>query len=302
MSPSTTSNAGSSVRSALLGWGRLLRLSLTATAAADVVAGAVFEAGGWPGWGRIWLPILASLCVYHGGLVLNDWADAEQDFDTRPGRPIPSGAVAPEAALAVAVALLALGPLLANWYSGKASVLLAAVSIFAAVYDLAGRGPWTGPLLLGLCRAGNLLAGMIAFGPPTSAGTCLAAGYGAYVFLISRLGRMEDGDEARIGMRPRTLLVGAGVCQLVPLAVGLTASAAIPATAPVAAGLLGWIGLRTRSWSRGTVLEAMGSALRLLLFYSASVAWAGGGPLIGLALLAAGYPLAWLLRQVFPPS
>jgi 4-hydroxybenzoate polyprenyltransferase len=299
MSPSTTSNAGSSARSALLGWGRLLRLSLCATAAADVVAGAVFEAGGWPGWGRIWLPILASLCVYHGGLVLNDWADAEQDFDTRPDRPIPSGAVAPEAALAVAVALLAGGPLLANWYSGKASVLLAAISIFAAIYDLAGRGPWTGPLLLGLCRAGNLLAGMIAFGEPTREGTCLAAGYGVYVFLVSRLGRMEDGDEAQIGTKPRALLVGAGVCQLVPLAFGLAA------TAPVAAGLLGWIGLRTRSWSRASVLAAMGSALRLLLFYTASVAWAGGGPrgpLIGLGLLAAGYPIAWLLRQVFPPS
>src|SRR5689334_22940949 len=296
MSPSTTSNAGSSARRALLGWGRLLRLSLGATAAADVVAGACFIGGGWPGAGRLWLPVLASLCVYHGGLVLNDWADAEEDDATRPGRPIPSGAVAHEAALAVAIVLLALGPLLANWYSGKASVLLAAIAIFAAVYDLAARGPWTGPLLLGLCRAGNLMAGMIAFGEPTRAGMWLCAGYGAYVFVVSRLGRMEDGAEANIGTKPKALLLGAGACQLVPLCFGLAG------TAPLAAFVLGSLALRTKSWTRTSVLSSMGTALRLLLFYTASVAWVGGGPEIGVALLAVGYPLTWLLRQVFPPS
>jgi hypothetical protein len=49
-------------------------------------------------------------------------------------------------------------------------------------------------------------------------------------------------------------------------------------------------------------MGAMGSALRLLLLYTASVAWIGGGPWPALGLLAIGYPLAWALRQVFPPS
>ena len=30
--------------------------------------------------------------------------------------------------------------------------------------------------------------------------------------------------------------------------------------------------------------------------------WIGAGPEFGLGLLAVGYPVAWLLRQVFPPS
>src|SRR5258708_5799460 len=202
MSPSTTSNAGSSTRNAFLAWGRLLRLSLATTAAADVVAGA----------------------------------------------------------------------------------------------GLAGRGAWTGPLLLGLCRAGNLATGMLACGRLDAAGIWLAAGYGAYVFLVAVLGRMEDGDEQRIGRRPRVLLLGAGACQLVPLAFGLVA------TAPLAALRIGWLALRTRSWTRASVLSSMGSALRLLLFYTASVAWLGGGAWLALGLLAIGYPLAWVLRQVFPPS
>ncbi len=245
---------------------------------------------------RLWLPIAASLCVYHGGMALNDWADSERDERTRPERPIPSGAVSPQAALVVAIVLLALGPLIANWYWGPASLLLAGVAALAALYDLAARGAWTGPLLLGACRAGNLLAGMIAFGELTPACAWLAGGYGAYVFLVSRLGRMEDGADARIGTRPRTLLVGAGLCQLIPLAFGLAL------TAPLAALRIGWLGLRPRAWSRATVMQAMGSSLRLLLLYTASVAWLGGGAWLAIALLLVGYPLAWVLRQVFPPS
>jgi 4-hydroxybenzoate polyprenyltransferase len=294
MSPSTTSSAPSS--SPVASWGRLLRLSLATTAAADIVGGAIFATRGWPGLDRLWLPVLASLCVYHGGMALNDWADRWRDRESRPERPIPNAEISPQAALAVAIALLALGPLLLNWRTGEAAALLAGVAVLAALYDLAGRGPLRGPLLLGLCRAGNLLVGMVACGEFTPACIWLAAGYGAYVFLISRLGRMEDGEQARVGQQPKTLLVGAGLCQLVPLGFGLAL------TAPAAAGYLGWLGLRTRSWSRAAIVGAMGSALRLLLFYSASVAWVGGGPLLALGLLAAAYPLAWSLRQVFPPS
>jgi 4-hydroxybenzoate polyprenyltransferase len=227
---------------------------------------------------------------------LNDWADRWRDRETRPDRPIPAGLISPQAALAVGLVLLGLGPLIANWYSGNSAALLGVVAVLAFVYNLAGRGPWLGPLLLGLCRAGNLLAGMEAFGVLLNEGKWLAAGYGAYVFLVSRLGRMEDGEQARVGNAPRKLLIGAGVCQLVPLISGFAA------TAPLGAGLLIWIATQTKNWTRPAIVGAMGNALRLLLFYTASVAWVGGGPLPALGLLAVGFPLAWVLRQVFPPS
>ena len=280
----------------MLAWGRLLRLSLATTAVADIVGGAVYAGRGWPGMGRLWLPILASLCVYHGGMVLNDCADAERDEKSRPERPIPSGAVNPQAALTVAIVLLALGPLLANWYPGPLSLVLASVALLAVLYDIGGRGAWIGPVLLGLCRAGNLLAGMLAFSVLTHACMWLAAGYGLYVFFVSRLGRMEDGAETRIGTRPTKLLFAAGACQVLPFAFGLAW------TAPLAAAYIGWLAWRTQIWSRAAVMQAMGSVLRLLLFYTASLAWLGGGPLVALCVLAIGYPLAWILRQAFPPS
>ena len=64
----------------LLAWGRLLRVSLFATAAADPVVGAFLGSGGAPP-GRALLAPLASLCVYHGAMALNDLADREEAVD-----------------------------------------------------------------------------------------------------------------------------------------------------------------------------------------------------------------------------
>lgn len=295
MSPSTTSSAGSSA-SALVAWGRLLRLSLAPTAAADIVAGALFAARGWPGGAAPWLLLGASLCIYHGALALNDWADREHDARTRPERPIPSGAVSAGAALTLALVLLGGGAALSWCASSAAGIVLSTVALLAALYDVAGRGAWSGPLLLGLCRAGNLAAGMSVLGAAwTTESLSLAAGYGAYVFFVSRLGRLEDGEAGAIGRQPCWLLGAAAVCQLVPLV-----------WAPLWPSPLACVGLLVlalrREWSRGDVLAAMGSALRLLLGYSAAVAELGAGSLAAFLLLIAAYPLAWALRQLFPPS
>ena len=46
-------------------------------------------------------------------VMANDWADREHDAKTRPGRPIPSGAIPAGLALALGLGLLVLGPVLA---------------------------------------------------------------------------------------------------------------------------------------------------------------------------------------------
>ncbi len=71
-------------------WGRLLRLSLAPSAAADALAGITIGAwGAFPLDARVLLSAAGSLCVFHGGMALNDWADREGDARTRPDRPIP---------------------------------------------------------------------------------------------------------------------------------------------------------------------------------------------------------------------
>jgi 4-hydroxybenzoate polyprenyltransferase len=307
-------------------WLRLLRISLAPTAAADAVAGLVFACGGFPADARAWFLVPASLGVYHGALALNDWNDRDHDGRTRPGRPLPSGAISPRAALRAATLLLALGigcaavaaPVSAAWMGG--------VALLAVAYDLFGRGPRIGPTLLALCRAGNLAsgivwaagAGVLAVGTPWVAWPVIA--YGAYVGAVSRLGRLEDGEDSRpIGSRPRGLLRAAAFFLLL--------LAALPAEVPLAAriaafalacagGFALWREARARTaWSRADVERAMGLALRRLLIATAVVSllavrpaagnWAGAQDWTGAvaaAAILAGYPIAHALRRAFPPS
>ena len=71
-------------RGILLRWGALLRLSMSPSAAADAAAGVLLGAGTWPAGPAPFLLVAGSLCVYHGGMALNDWADRGHDARTRP--------------------------------------------------------------------------------------------------------------------------------------------------------------------------------------------------------------------------
>lgn len=329
----------------MLVWGRLLRLSLAPSAAADVAAGIVLgaalagngEARWLPGPGP-WLLIAASLCVYHGAMALNDWADRAADARTRPERPIPSGSVPARAALSAGLGLLIAGPVIA-WLACRAAGLttepvglLGWIAVCALAYDLAGRGPTLGPALLGVCRAGNLGVGcLFAALSPVSAGATqgdpgalsrlqvllvLVACYGLYVFVVSRLGRLEDAEDSRpLGRRPTRLLCGAAALLHLPVWGALFladlawpgAVAALLVSGLAAIGLVR-LALGTETWTRPLVMASMGACLRRLLVFTATVALLaaalapGRAPWIVAAAILAGYPVSHALRKVFPPS
>jgi len=315
-------------------WGRLFRLSLAPSAAADIAAGIVLAAGVWPSGFRAVALMLASLCVYHGGMALNDWADRETDLRARPDRPIPSGRVRASSALAAAMLLLVAGPTLALVADPASALVLAAVSLAAVVYDVSARGPWIGPLLLAACRAGNLSAGMIygarcrdeapgsfaadALGADRTTLVALAAAYALYVFFVSRLGRLEDIEsESTLGRAPSLYLAGASLMLLAPAIAALVrvvhaelaqreAGIACAGAAFVAiwgSGPLAARAWKTRAWRKLDVLRAMGLALRRLLVFSAGTALiAGSAGWIVAAAISCGYPISYLLRGVFPPS
>jgi 4-hydroxybenzoate polyprenyltransferase len=310
--------------------GRLLRLSLAPSAAADIAAGLILGAGAWPRGAGPFLLIAASLCVYHGGLVLNDWADRAHDAATRPERPIPAGRVPAGGAALLAFTLLVAGPWIALGAGREPAYALGGVAALAAAYDLFGRGPVLGPLLLAACRAGNLGAG-VAYGRLAAAGGPLPLGahdgavpllYGFYVGCVSCLGRLEDGEDERLaGARAPTLVaVSAALLLALPL-LPLPALAEVPAAGALAgvarhgralaglvaaAGALGLLraALRPGPWTRPRVMQTMGMALRRLLVFTAAAALLRGTPhgsIVALAILA-GYPLSFALRRAFPPS
>lgn len=294
--------------------GRLLRLSLAPTAAADVVAGTVAGAGRWPGGAEPFFLILASLSVYHGGMVLNDWRDREEDRRVRPDRPIPSGRIPASAAATLGFVLLAAGPAIALLASRPCAAALGAVALAALAYDLALRGAWIGPALLAFCRGGNLTAGLL-LGTRGEAGWPVllpAILYGGYVFAVSRLARLEDAEpETRARAIPALHLAIASFALVLAPCAGIlhpleSRGRMWAALLLAGAGAVGLIqAARGRGpWSAGDVTWATGLALRRLLVFTAAVALSAGGSAAWLAAgaILLGYPLAYALRGVFPPS
>ena len=311
--------------------GRLIRVALFPSAIGDLVVGiALAHLAAWPATPAPWLLILASLGVYHGAMALNDWADRAEDALSRPERPIPSGAIPAGLALFVALVLLGGGLLWAAAAGAAAGVWMGAVAVLAVLYDLAGRGPVLGPLLLGLCRAGNLGAGLLS---PWLVGEAeaprlellwLAALYGSHVFFISRLGRLEDEeDDGPLADRPTRALRGVTITRLMVPVVGLavlgpTIGGGVPSP-PLALGLIVSAGLVARGatgtlrltregaaegWTRQSVGRATGHCLRGLPTYTGAMAAVGAflGPtcLPALAWALVGAWISGRLRRRFP--
>lgn len=315
-------------------WGRLLRLSLAPSAAADVAAGLTIAHSGVAFAPWLWWLVPSSLCIYHGSMALNDWADRAEDARVRPDRPIPSGAIPPRTALAAALLLLIGGVAFAALALPAAALWMGGVALCASFYNVAGRGPWLGPLLLATCRAGNLGVGWFCVerlqsgaihcwsfggppeppdpyndGPPYFVARVVVA-YFLYVFFVSRLGRLEDQDEREpLGALPGVHLFAAAtaLASIVLFASYRERWYWLPAVAVALAGSFGLFrtALTTAAWDRPRVLRAMGMSLRRLLVFTAAatllavpqtLAWVVAGAIL------AGYPLSYALRRVFPPS
>jgi 4-hydroxybenzoate polyprenyltransferase len=137
----------------------LLRPPNVVTAIADVLAGYAVAGRGRPE-ALPWL-IAASVCLYAGGVVLNDFFDRNLDAIERPERPIPSGRVSSTRAATVGGGLLVAGVLAAIGASRVSIGVAAAVAAFVLLYDArAKRHAIAGPLCMGVCRGLNLLLGV----------------------------------------------------------------------------------------------------------------------------------------------
>jgi len=145
------------------------------TAIADILAGfaisgatlEIFDKGnGWfyiPEFHKLLLLVVSTIGLYGGGVVLNDFFDAELDKAERPERPIPSGRASKAGAFILAVALLSLGIQSASFVSAASLAFAIAIASLAVLYDGWGKHQKIlGPLNMGLCRGGNLLLGVTA--------------------------------------------------------------------------------------------------------------------------------------------
>ena len=149
---------------------QLFRAPNVFTAVADVTMGCLFVRQALQPW-EAWLALVcASALLYSAGMVLNDVYDADIDARERPGRPLPSGRISARWARRLGFRLLAGGVLLGicGGYLGGGGIASAGRSglvagVLAAcvwLYDARLKSTLAGPLVLGACRALNVLVGM----------------------------------------------------------------------------------------------------------------------------------------------
>lgn len=169
---------------------QLARPANLVTAAADILAG--YAVAGLPSLRKLLLLCAASVCLYAGGVVLNDVFDADLDSVERPERPIPSGRVerrpASQMGFGLLLAGIALGFAVSLWSGG----LAVSVAALAVLYDSWGkRQEWIGPMNMAACRAANLLLGISAGIPALATRWFLCLIPFAYIAAVTSLSKGE---------------------------------------------------------------------------------------------------------------
>ncbi|MBT1698849.1 UbiA-like protein EboC [Fulvivirgaceae bacterium PWU4] len=148
----------------MIGFLRLTRPANIVTAISDILGGAAIAwyTGGTHELPSVLLLIVATIGLYGGGVVFNDFFDAALDRVERPERPIPSGLIREKEAALLGTFLLIVGIVAAAAVAVYPSGVIAlAIAIAALVYDKWSKHHRVaGPLNMGLCRGLNLLLGM----------------------------------------------------------------------------------------------------------------------------------------------
>jgi hypothetical protein len=145
----------------------LVRLPNLFSAVGDIVAGyLIVSRGRNVSWRDLLLLGLASVALYAGGVVLNDYFDRDVDRRERPERPIPSGRVTEQDALRLGVRLLGLGCVLAVGVGIPSLIVAALLAGCIVLYDARGkRIEYVGSANMGACRLLNVLLGASGAAP-----------------------------------------------------------------------------------------------------------------------------------------
>jgi 4-hydroxybenzoate polyprenyltransferase len=146
---------------------QLVRLPNLFTAVGDVVAGYLIVSRGQNlSWRDLLLLSMASVALYAGGVVLNDYFDRDVDRLERPERPIPSGRVSEHDALRLGGRLLGLGCILSAGVGIPSLIVAALLAGCILLYDAKGkRIEYVGSLNMGACRLLNVLLGASGASP-----------------------------------------------------------------------------------------------------------------------------------------
>ncbi len=215
-----------------LAYARLVRLPNVFTAMADITLAALVV-GALPGHAlEFLLLLLASSCLYCGGMVWNDYFDLEQDSRERPFRPLPSGKISLRAAAGLGAVLLLAGVgfavlagLPGETFRALPAVLALLLVVAIFLYDGWLKRTPVGPVAMGVCRFLNVLLGLsVVVGGVSAGGVLLALVVGLYIVGVTWFARTEAAESSQAQLQAAAaVMLAALVLALAIPAVGKAA-------------------------------------------------------------------------------
>jgi UbiA prenyltransferase family protein len=278
------------------GYIELLRPANVATALADVLAGYAI-AGLGNHRALPWL-LVATACLYAGGVVLNDVFDRELDRIERPERPIPSGRAAVGRAATLGAALLAAGVTSASQATADAMRVAVSIAALVLVYDAWGkRSPILAPLNMGLCRALNLLLGAAAVPAALREHWPVALIPLAYIAAVTALSRGEvhGGRRGPAGFALISLSAALAGSAILALRSGHRLVATLVLVCLIARVAPPFV-RASMSGEPGLIRYAVKQGVLSLVLLNAVIATAYAGSVYGAAVLVTALLAGWLAR------
>lgn len=107
------------------------------------------------------LLLITTAALYAGGIVFNDYFDADIDRIERPERVIPSGIISKNAALVFGSVLFTIALICSAMVHLTAFLMASTIILSVLLYNFKSKQhPIAGPLNMGICRGLNLLLGI----------------------------------------------------------------------------------------------------------------------------------------------
>lgn len=139
---------------------QLVRLPAGFSAISNVLAAHLLMTHGDVQWLSLALSILASLCLYFGGMALNDCFDFNEDRRNRENRPLPNGQITLGRAWSISVGLIVSGLIFALLIGVTPFFFALALAATVILYDSKILNPIPSAVAMGACRYLNWLFAM----------------------------------------------------------------------------------------------------------------------------------------------
>ena len=278
----------------------LIRIPNVLTAAADVIAGHLYVRGDSQ-WPTLLSLCIASMFLYAGGATLNDILDLERDRTERPKRPLPAGIISQRNASVLVVVVFVIAVATAVTVGGRAGWIAAFLVVAILLYNGVLKTTIAAPVMMGTCRALNLLLGM--HDAETIATTTIllpVAVMRAYVTALTFFARTES----RVSARPKLIAGAIGVTAaslstalLAIVLVKLYISFLIPVA--LLGMVVAYVGARAARSAQPTAVQgAVGVMVLAIVGLDLCIVWASRGPLLA-GCVAMVLPAAIALKQTY---